>query len=356
MSPSVLLALLLSEPGVWIPVPRPIIAVSVESPVVHQKYLATSDVVAALAGAVSGRRLLVRPIEAGEIEACKVSVLCRLNRAAAMRASHMLLLYLQNDEDSARLDLELYDVLAGMRAAGAGKSEAEVEDAARLKLSAEAALVVRATDEAGALATKWIQERLAGTLSSAGMELMPSPVVLDSLPKDALLRVVDGTETSSPGADRVELQALPPGGVEIEISAEDYLSRRLLARRDVSEIDASLPASPLRWVRRGVFGIGVGAILGGAASLVAAGVQAGATRATCIRAETATCPKPLVGGDSIHGASAWVPLSVGIAAGGVGIASEALFRGEPEASWPGFAVGILLGAIGAAVASQAGVR
>ncbi len=168
MSPSVLLALLLSEPGVWIPVPRPIIAVSVESPVVHQKYLATSDVVAALAGAVSGRRLLVRPIEAGEIEACKVSVLCRLNRAAAMRASHMLLLYLQNDADSARLDLELYDVLAGMRAAGAGKSEAEVEDAARLKLSEEAALVVRhgRVDHrelgAGAVARRNASAELAG--------------------------------------------------------------------------------------------------------------------------------------------------------------------------------------------------
>lgn len=338
----------IGEPGVWIPVPRPVLAVSVESSVVTERSVATSDIVAALSKAVEGRRLLARPIEAGEIEGCRVSIPCRLERAAAMRARHLMLLYVQNGGERAKLDLELYDVTKGLTALAQGLTDAQIEDAARLRTGEGSPVSVTSTS-AVFVASAWIRARLEAALTGEGMEVVGPPIVVSGLPRDAVLRVPGGPEAAV-GADSVQLLALPPEAVEIEVEAEDYEPRRLLVQSSEPglEVDGSLSATPVRWVRRGVFVLGAAAVVGATVSLVAAAVHAGSNKVACIRLSSATCPDALVG-TGIDGVSPWVPASVGVGVGGLAVVSESLFRGEPEASWPGVAVGIVL-AVGAGVA------
>lgn len=353
---AVMLALAaIGEPGVWIPVPRPILAFSVESSVVTERSVATSDIVAAMSQAVEGRRLLARPIEAGEIEGCRVSIPCRLERAAAMHARHLMLLYVQNGADRAKLDLELYDVAKGLAALSEGLTDAQIEEAARVRTGQSSPLSVTSTS-AASVASAWIRARLEAALGGDGMEVVGPPIVVSGLPRDAVLRVPGGPE-SAVGADSVQLVALPPEPVEIEVEAEDYEPRRLVVQSSAAglEVDGSLSATPVRWVRRAVFGLGAAAVVGATVSLIAAGVHAGSNKIGCIRLSSATCPDSLVG-TGIDGVSPWVPASVGIGVGGLAVVSESLFRGEPEASWPGVAVGMLL-AVGAGVAvSAAGGR
>lgn len=209
---------------------------------------------------------------------------------------------------------------------------------------------------AASVASAWIRARLEAALGGDGMEVVGPPIVVSGLPRDAVLRVPGGPE-SAVGADSVQLVALPPEPVEIEVEAEDYEPRRLVVQSSAAglEVDGSLSATPVRWVRRAVFGLGAAAVVGATVSLIAAGVHAGSNKIGCIRLSSATCPDSLVG-TGIDGVSPWVPASVGIGVGGLAVVSESLFRGEPEASWPGVAVGMLL-AVGAGVAvSAAGGR
>lgn len=322
--------LALGELPTWAPVLRPTVALSVERALPDQYLAPTSVVVEATVRAFEASyRLRAKVLDAGSMAACGGSFECRVEVARGADAALLALVFVDDAESEARFRLALWDT-RGERLPSRG-GEVVVSSTAAIEAGIRG--LVRAQSEV-CEARGWGLGNERTLLGLRGRTVV-SVGALDIRTDAAGLRLVE----------------LPLEPVELQVDAEDYLPWRASVSPGAEPLKVELAASPARWVRRGLFGVSVAALVGGAATVVVA--AATPDRAGCVRSATGSCG-PAWAGSSALDAGLSVPVGFGLLTiGAVGTAS-AVWDGQPETSWFVTAVGVLLGATISAVAYGAG--
>lgn len=322
--------LTLSEVPSWAPVPRPTVAISIERALPDQYLAPTSVVVEAAVRAFEvSYRLRAKVLDAGSMAACGGSFECRVEVARVAEAALLALVFVDDSETEARFRVGLWDT-RGERLPSRG-GEVVVSSTAAIEVGIKA--LVRAQSEI-------CEARGWGLANERTLVGLPGRTVVTVGALDM--------RTDSEGLRLVEL---PLESVELRVDAEDYLPWRASLSPGPEPLEVELAASPARWVRRGLLGVSVAALVGGAATIVIATTTA--DRAACVRASAGSCV-PVWPGSNALDAGLSVPLGFGLVTmGAVGTAS-AVWDGQPETSWLAAAVGVFLGAAATAVAYGAG--
>ena len=333
MSVVALLALLIAQTPTWAPVPRPYAGIAVERALPEQHLAQTSVVLDAAARALESRcRLSGLVLDAAPMAACGGSFDCRVEVARKARAELLMLVFVDDSPAEARIQLGLWDVARGERLPVAATERVATspdgaQDAVAELVGAQLAPICQAR--------AWAR--------GAERELV-------GLPRAATVLAV-ATKQAREASGGLRLVDLPPEPVELRVEAEDYLAWTGVVSSGEAPLELDLSASPARWARRGLLGVSVAALVGGAATVVIA--TATADRAVCVRALAGSCA-PVWPGSSALDAGVSMPLGFGLVTmGAVGTAS-AVWDGQPETSWLAAAVGVFLGAAATAVAYGAG--